>query len=324
MCDVEHLLNSNEPWTVYRTMIDILGIDRDDPDAKEARMRMIEDPLVRGLVSELKAFPGEVLSSHKSAGQAYHRLSFLAEIGMDKDDPGIKEIIDRVYELIKYDGIPRLPSLIPERYGGSGEVKDAWALCDAPTTLYSLARIVSAEDDPVRSGSMKLLALAKDNGWPCVVSPELGGFRGPGKKGDPCPYATIIMLKLISAFDDYRDSIEAKNGVECILDLWENSRVKHPYIFYMGDDFRKLKAPFVWYDILNVCDILSRFEFARKDPRLLDMVGLIGSKRGEDGRFRPESEWKAWKGWDFGQKKGPSSWIEFLVCRIEKRMEGLI
>lgn len=320
MCDVEYLLSSNEPWTVYRTMRDILGMERDYTEAKEARIRMIEDPLVRGLVAELSGWPGEVLSSHKSAGQAFHRLSFLAEIGLERDDPGMKEIIVRVSELTSDDGVPRLPTLIPERYGGTGEIKGAWALCDAPTTLYSLAKIVSPEDDLVRAGFMKLLALAKDNGWPCVVSEELGSFRGPGKKGDPCPYATIIMLKLISEFVDYKDSIEARNGVECILDLWENSRVKHPYIFYMGDDFRKIKAPFVWYDILNASDILSRFEFARNDPRLLDMVELLRRKRGDDGRYRPESEWKAWKGWDFGQKKGPSSWIEFLVCRIEKRM----
>ena len=323
MCDIDFLMNSKEPWTVYRTMADILGVGMDNPELKAARMRMVEDPLIKSLVAELSGWPGEVLSSHKSAGQAYHRLSFLAEIGMDKDDPGIMEIIDKVYELMSEDGIPRLPTLIPERYGGTGEVKDAWALCDAPTTLYSLAKIVSPEVKLVRSGFMKLLALSRTKGWPCVVSEELGSFRGPGRKDDPCPYATIIMLKLISAFDDFKDSFEAKNGVECILDLWENSRVKHPYIFYMGDDFRKLKAPFVWYDILNVCDILSRFEFARNDQRLLEMVDLIRSKRGEDGRFRPESEWKAWKGWDFGQKKGPSSWIEFLICRIEKRMEGL-
>lgn len=324
MCDLYYLLNAKETYTAYRTMTDLLGKDSDDPEVKAARNRMVEDPLVKGLVSELKGWPGEVLSSHKSAGQAYHRLSFLAEIGMDKDDPGMKEILDKIYESMSPDGIPRLTTLIPERYGGTGEVTSAWALCDAPTTLYSLAKIVSPEDALVRAGFLKLLELARANGWPCTVSKELGSFRGPGKKEDPCPYATVIMLKLISEFDDYKDSIEAKNGVECILDLWENSRMKHPYIFYMGDDFRKLKAPFVWYDILNVSDILSRFEFAASDTRLIEMAGIITGKRGEGGRLIPESEWKAWKGWDFGQKKVPSSWIEFLACRIEKRLEGSI
>jgi hypothetical protein len=69
MCDVEHLLNSNEPWTVYRTMIDILGMDRDDPDAKEARMRMIEDPLVRGLV---RSFPAIKAQDRHTTG--FHSL----------------------------------------------------------------------------------------------------------------------------------------------------------------------------------------------------------------------------------------------------------
>jgi hypothetical protein len=90
----------------------------------------------------------------------------------------------------------------------------------------------------------------------------------------------------------------------------------------MGIDFSKLKAPFIWYDILHVADILSQYEWVRKDSRFLEMIELIHSKADANGLYTPESEWKAWKCWDFGQKKAPSSWLTFLVNRIDKRVDG--
>ena len=57
-----------------------------------------------------------------------------------------------------------------------------------------------------------------------------------------------------------------------MLRLWEESTTQHPYMFFMGTDFRKLKVPLVWYDLLHVLDVLSSFPWLKKDGRLLDMV----------------------------------------------------
>jgi hypothetical protein len=51
------------------------------------------------------------------------------------------------------------------------------------------------------------------------------------------------------------------------------------------------------------------------------MVKIIESKATQDDIFIPESEWKAWKEWDFGQKKIPSAWLTFLIYRIRKRID---
>jgi hypothetical protein len=95
----------------------------------------------------------------------------------------------------------------------------------------------------VQKATKYLFSLVHENGWRCVVSKELGKFRGPGKKEDPCPYATLAMLKMLSQFVEWRQSKEAHAGAECLLDLWQRSLELHPYMFYMGTDFRKLKAP---------------------------------------------------------------------------------
>ncbi len=93
-------------------------------------------------------------------------------------------------------------------------------------------------------------------------------------------------------------------------------------MFYMGTDFRKLKAPAIWYDIVGVTDCLSMFDHARKDPRFKEMVEIIKEKQDEDGFFTPESVYQKCKGWDFGQKKTASPYLTFLCLRILERCEN--
>jgi len=110
---------------------------------------------------------------------------------------------------------------------------------------------------------------------------------------------------------------------EVLLSLWRDSWERHPYMFYMGTDFRKLKLPFVWYDIMSVADTLSNCPWVRQDPRFRDMLSIIASKPDENGWYTPESIWTSWKGWDFAQKKEPSRWLTFYVERLQRRAKGV-
>jgi hypothetical protein len=320
---VNYLLKAY-PWTEFRTRIDLLDEPADSKNVMLAREKMIKHSSVELVVNELTNWPGTVLSSHKSAGQHYHKLSFLADIGVKHDDPKINIIIEKVFEHTSNQGPFQLPMNIPTHFGGTGQDQYAWALCDAPITVYSLAKMGLTNDERVIKAKDYLINLGRKNGYPCVASPELGKFRGPGKKDDPCPYATLIMLKLLNLYETDRSSDYAKDSIDSLLNLWENSLTQRPYIFYMGNDFRKLKAPFIWYDILHLADTLSNFSHAKRDKRFMEIVDLIFQKVDSNGLFTPESVWQAWKGWDFGQKKKPSAWLTFLVYRIKKRLESNI
>jgi hypothetical protein len=85
-------------------------------------------------------------------------------------------------------------------------------------------------------------------------------------------------------------------------------------------DFRKLKAPFVWYDLLPALNVLSRLPWLSRDPRLQDMVNVLWSKADDGGRFTPESVWTPWKGWEFGQKREPSRWVTLMAWCILRRL----
>ncbi len=312
-------LLEGEPYIRYRVRVDLMGRSEEDAEVKRARKAMLADSKIRSLVDELTDWPGVVIASHKSAGQPFHKLAFLADLGLRADDPKMERIIKSVKAHRDELGPFQLPVNIPVHFGGSGKDEWAWALCDAPTLAYALIKF-GADDSDIRDAVKHLTSLAHGNGWPCAVSKELGRFRGPGRKDDPCPYANLIMLKLL-ALTDERDSPAVRVGTETLLSLWKASAAQHPYMFFMGTDFRKLKTPLIWYDLLHVLYVLSQFDWLRQDARTLDMLALLKKKADAHGRFTIESIWTAWKDWEFGQKREPSRWLTLQAWTIIKRME---
>jgi hypothetical protein len=316
-------LLEGEPWIEYRTRLDLLGQSKQDPQVMSARKSMLAYPQVQTLITELTGWPGIVISSHKSASQPFHKLTFIADLGLKADDPMMGKIVARILEHQSAEGPFQLSMNIPTHFGGTGQDQWAWALCDAPLVVYSLLKFGLKDDPKVKAAIGYLAGLLKDNGWPCAVSKELGKFRGPGRKDDPCPFANLAMLKALSEVDELRDSPACHIGADTLLTLWSESTAQHPYMFFMGSDFRKLKVPFVWYDLMHVLDVLTRFSWLANDARLLDMMATLKSKADQQGRFTPESVWTAWKDWEFGQKKEPSRWLTLSAWRIIERMETI-
>jgi hypothetical protein len=316
-------LLEGEPWIAYRTRLDLMGQTEQDPQVKSARKILFTDTQVQNLLTQLSEWPGTVIASHKSASQPFHRLTFLADIGLNAADPGMDKIISRILEHQSGEGPFQLPMNIPAHYGGTGQDQWAWALCDAPLIVYALVKFGLENEPAVKKAAQYLAGLVRDNGWPCVVSKELGKFRGPGRKDDPCPFASLAMLKALVGIEEWHDSPACQIGTNTLLNLWDQSAEVHPYMFFMGTDFRKLKVPFVWYDLLHVLDVLTQFTWLKKDQRLLEMIELLKGKADEQGRFVPESIWTAWKDWEFGQKKGPSRWATLLAWRIINRVEAV-
>jgi hypothetical protein len=309
-------------WVEYRTRVDLLGQSETALEVVESRRRMLADPLVSGLITELAGWPGHVLNSHKSASQQFHKLNFLVDIGITATDEGMQVVTDKILAHQSEEGPFQLPMQISENHGGNGQETGAWALCDAPLILYALSKLGYREDARIRKGIEYLIPLCRENGWPCAVSRELGKFRGPGRKDDLCPYANLAMLKLLSLDPRDQTTTEAKNGVETLLNLWARRQEQHPYMFYMGTDFSKLKVPLVWYDLLHVLEVLTNYSDFRNDPRLQSMLNMLKSKADSDGRYTLESIWTAWKDWEFGQKKVPSFWLTFLAVKILRKTEN--
>jgi len=311
-------LLEGDPWVRYNTRRDLLGEDEstlgDDYEA------MATHPLVSGLIHELEGWPGKPIASHKSAGTHLHKLTFLADIGLRHDDHRLTRMITAIREHRSTEGPLQMQMNIPTHFGGKGIDEWAWDLCDAPSIHYALHRM-GIRDDDLLEGTRYMINLVRDNGWPCAASEELGSFKGPGPRKESCPYATLVMLKNLAVLEEV-DTEEAQQGIASLLNNWENSRKRHPFIFYMGTDFRKLKAPLIWYDIVHVVETLSHFPFVWGDGRFQEMVDVIRAKADDQDRYTPESIWIAWKVLDSGQKKEPSRWLTFLVNRMLSKDAG--
>ncbi len=312
-------LLQGEPWVAYRTRLDILREKADSLTVQDAYVDLLAHEKIQILLGELETWPGTSLKSHKKAGHALHKLVFLADLGLHRGEPAVDKIMEKVLANTSPEGPIQILVNLPKRFGGSGKDELSWMLCDAGSTLYAAAKMGWKEDPRVAQAAAYLASLVREEGgWPCAAAAELGSFRGPGKKADPCPYANLLMVKSLLQFGNAYQ-MQVQKGVDVLLDLWEKRRQLKPFLFAMGSGFEKLKAPLVWYDILHVLEALSAFPPARKTAAVQEMLSIVSAKADAAGRFKPESIWMDWRGWDFGQKREPSRWLSFLVERILRR-----
>jgi hypothetical protein len=314
-------LSDGPAWIRLNYMQDLVLQPEDPYVLANLRQEIELDAAIKATLADLMTWPEPVLTNHKAAGHPLHKLVFLADIGLTQSDPGIGSLVDRILANPAPEGPLQVRVNIPRNFGGNGEDQLAWMLCDSPLVLYALARFGLVQHPSVQIAAAYLSGLVKEFGWPCAASPAVGKFRGPGRKDDPCPFATLVMLQALAQFPEYRESPATHTGAETLLKLWENRREQHPYLFKMGTDFCKLKAPLVWYDLLHVLNVLTQFPWVLDDPRLGEMAQILASKAGQDGRYTPESIWTTWKDWEFGQKKEPSRWVTLLASRILQKIQ---
>jgi len=314
MDTISFILENGDAWLQYATRLNILGESKES--LAQLKLQALSDPKIKVYLSDVADYHSILVSNHKNPDLPIHKLLFLLSLGFDSDVPEIQTAVDKIMEHKDGNGIYQSLTNIPKHFGGSGEDVFGWCLCDAPLLLYALLKTGIDYEKYIKRGVDYLVGFHKESGFPCTVSPEFGKFRGPGRKDDCCPNASLLMLQLLSAIPEYRNTEIAENTALGLLSLWENSLERHPFMYYMGTDFRKLKAPAMWYDIVHVVDVLSRFEFIRSDARFVEMVSIIKNKQDSNGLFTPEAVYQKFKGWDFGQKKTPSPYLTYLCYQI--------
>ena len=317
--DYQKLLNISDDWLKYPILLNLCHESKEN--LVEIRNAALADSRIKRYLTDITSFHGTLVTNHKNPDLPIHKLLFLLDLGFDTKIPEIKAAIEELLTHKDEHGIYQSMTNVPKHFGGIGEDVFSWCLCDAPLLLLALLKSGKNYHEYIKPGVDHLVSLCRDNGFPCAVSPELGRFRGPGKKDDCCPYATLIMADLLSYIPEYGNSQVAGSSVKALLNLWENSLSQHPYMFYMGRDFRKMKAPSCWYDIVSVAGVLSKYEFVREDPRFLEMIKHIKDKQDKEGLITPESVYQKLKDWDFGQKKEPSPYLTYLCYQIFERLE---
>ena len=123
------LLDALEPWTRYRTRLELLDQPESDVQVQAEREKMLADLRVQALLRQA-AWPGYALKRHNDAQPALHKLGMLADFGLRRGDPGIDALLEAI--LARQSAEAAFQSLvsIPAAFGGSGEEEVAFALAD--------------------------------------------------------------------------------------------------------------------------------------------------------------------------------------------------
>lgn len=316
-------LLAEEPWTRHVALRDLGGIEANDPLLVDARHDMAADPRVRDLMDRAAEWPGYPLKRHNDAAHPLYAVATLADFGLIRDDDGVDAIGQAIlghFDGEQFETLLWLPRFLTK--ADEDTERWAWMLCDAPTLLASLVAFGYGEEPTVQMAIAALLDRADTNGWRCGAATSLPGFSGPGRAGDACPMATVYSLKALSLLPEHHGHAAIASGIDVLLEHWEDQADYKLRMFGIGTDFRKLRYPFVWYDILHVAEVLTRYPAARRDPRLAAMLAEITAQADGEGRFTAGAMFRSWKGWSFADKRDPSPWLTMLVRRLEARMRS--
>jgi len=118
------LLESDEPWTRYRTLTDLLDRPEGDAEVQAARGEMLAHPQVQALMTQAATWGQRPLKRHNDASHPLYALSTLADFGLRAGDPDLDSAIERLLAHQSAEGPFQSVLNIHQRYGGSGE--DTW------------------------------------------------------------------------------------------------------------------------------------------------------------------------------------------------------
>lgn len=216
---IEKLLDKSEDWLQYAIRVNVLKEKKQD--ILELKNNILKNDKIKSYLSDITNFHDTLVSNHKNPILPVYKLMFLLDIGLDCSVPEIEKAINEIMKHKDKNGIYQSLTNIPKHFGGSGEDTFGWCLCDAPLLLHVLIKAGIDYEKYIQEGVDYLISLYDNNGFPCIVSSELGKFRGPGRKDDCCPYATLIMLDLLLNIPEYKYEGVTKNLATEILSLWD-------------------------------------------------------------------------------------------------------
>jgi hypothetical protein len=248
------------------------------------------------------------------------------------DHPGVASLLDAM--LRHQDDSGRFASLSGAPSGG----KPVWGSlpCDAHGILDVLLRFDRADDSrtaaAVERVRLDFTTTGQGPGWACLPH-SASGWRGPGRRGDLCPQVTLEALRLYSYLPPGRRPPQLLEAGRSLLGVWRNRGSEKPYMFGHGRQFKTVKWPPFWYSALAVAEVLGcypelwRDARARREDReaLAEIAAcLVAYNFTRGGRVIPQSCYRGFESFSFGQKKLQSALATVRLCVALRRLDDLV
>lgn len=330
---IEWILASPQPaarWIVHAHLFD--GPDQVGLAVAE-RAAVLNDPATGEPIARLPEWNSVAeISGHQHPAFAPNLLGLLADMGVaGGDDERIEHLLDTMVDHQLPDGRFAMCStsrVAPE--GGWGSL-----LCDTHAITEVLLRFGRGDDPRVERAMQTtiddLASTTQGLAWPCRPD-EVSGFRGPGRKHDLCPQATLEALRVWSHIPSAQRPVELGEVARVSLHVWRSRGDEQPYMFGHGSRFKTVKWPTTWYDIHGVLDTLGRYPALWRGPAadpddrraLAELVAcLIAYNIADDGTVTPRSCYRGFEGYSFGQKQRPSPFATARLLQVLRRFDDL-
>ncbi|MGY5875908.1 MAG: hypothetical protein RTU30_09195 [Candidatus Thorarchaeota archaeon] len=314
------LVQCDESYTVYNTLVNLMGVSRSKKSILELRQSIIEDESVQSLVEDLTTdWKDYLVKGHDKADYPPSLLLLLFDFGVEPDDfPKVSDLLSQMISLQDDEGrflsLARFPKSEPSL--GSN-------FCDTHIITEVLLRGGYGESTEVQN-ALALMTNSIDEtsqglAWKCEPN-SVTGARGPGRKADLCPQVTLEALRVFPLLPKSKRPKKLLDTGRTLLKCWKRRKSERPYMFGHGSSFKKLRPPFFWYSIGEVVDTVSRYPELVKESSFEEMLAVILAKADDIGRFTPESVYRYFKTWSFGQKNEWSPWMTYYIYRILKRL----
>ncbi len=311
------LLSSN-PWTRYRTYIDLLELPPTDSEVLKAKTELINHPHIQSLLTEAGEWFSKSITRHNDPKICFYKLRMLVDFGLDRNDSGINTLIanatshlvDEMYATRQTLPKPGLGLIMPDVNANEWHALP----CDTPLITYALLKMGIKDSQMNRVINLISNKWNTRQGWFCHF---FFVEKQHQKLQIGCPMAGLMALEVFSSIPELKESASAKNAYETLKFHYECGQ--SVYFFGRSKKFWTLKYPFVWYNALYLAEVLTRFEFLKYEPLVKELINWIEESQDELGRWKATSMFMEYKNWDFADKKVPSPWITLLCCRILKR-----
>jgi len=199
----------------------------------------------------------------------FESIFYLLEIGMEPDEPILKECAEIIFSTWKDDGRFKL---IPE---------GAIYPCHTAKGAEILCYLGYAHDDRLLRTFRHLLDTQyNDGGWRCN---KFSFGRGPETEySNPFPTLTALNAFRFTEYCNKEPLLDS--AVDFLLEHWTIRKPIGPCHYGIGKLFMQVEYPFRNYNLFVYVYALSFYEHARKDKRFLEALGILESKI-KDGKI---------------------------------------
>lgn len=320
--------DSGEPYATVVALRNIMGRTSDDPELVSARQGVLDHPAVQVLIDSLPARITPTAADHHSPLFVPNRLNLLADMDVQHGD---FERVDAVLEALI--GTQDSAGRFSPRTGSPSGHANVSPRCEHNAVTETLLRFGLDVDARVARGAARVAsdlgAGAQGRGWCCV--PEKRPLRSRLTRLDVCPQIDLEGLRVLAAGAGPLNGTVLE-AARTPLELWRRRSEERPYRFGHGYQFKTVRWPSFWYDVLRVLDTVGRFPQLWRAPDARDedrlaiaelAACLIAYNVDANGRVTPRRVHRGYEGFSFGTKDAASPFATAQVLTALARVADL-